>query len=93
MMKEITAKLNLKPGAVPHFHRARSVPFSLKKAVEQEIHRLEELGVLERVVHSEWAAPIVVVPKKDGHVRLCGDYKVTVNKFLDVDHAVLSAQA
>eukprot|EP00731_Ephydatia_muelleri_P025658 Em0017g741a len=85
MMKEITAKLKLKPGAVPQFHRARSVPFSLKGAVEQEIHRLEELGVLERVVHSEWAAPIVVVPKKDGRVRLCGDYKVTVNKFLDVD--------
>ncbi|KAL5505227.1 hypothetical protein EMCRGX_G006629, partial [Ephydatia muelleri] len=85
MMKEITAKLKLKPGAVPQFHRARSVPFSLKGAVEQEIHRLEELGVLERVVHSEWAAPIVVVSKKDGRVRLCGDYKVTVNKFLDVD--------
>ena len=85
MMKEITAKLKLKPRAVPQFHRARSVPFSLKGAVEQEIHRLEELGVLERVVHSEWAAPIVVVPKKDGRVRLCGDYKVTVNKFLDVD--------
>ena len=59
------------------------MPFSLKGAVEQEIHRLEELSVLEHVVHSEWAAPIVVVPKKDGHVRLCGDYKVTVNKFLD----------
>ena len=63
----------------------RSVPFSPKGAVEQEIYRLEELGVLEHVLHSEWAAPIVVVPKKDGCVRLYGDYKETVNTYLDVD--------
>ena len=28
---------------------------------------------------SEWAAPIVVVQKKDGGVRICGDLKVTIN--------------
>ena len=42
-------------------------------------------GVIEKVAHAEWAAPIVAVPKRDGTVRMCGDYKVTVNNELDID--------
>ena len=36
-------------------------------------------------MHSDWATPIVPVPKKDGTFRICGDYKVTVNPALEVD--------
>ncbi len=63
----------------------RSVPHALKEGIEQELTRLENLGVLEKVRYSEWAAPIVPVVKPDKSIRICGDYKVTVNSALEVD--------
>ena len=61
------------------------MPIAIKPLVEDELDHLEQMGVLEKVSYSEWATPLVVVPKKDGRVRLCGDYKVTLNQALDVD--------
>ena len=49
------------------------------------MNRLEATGVIKKVMHSEWAAPIVPVPKKDGKFHNCGDYKVTINQAFDVD--------
>ena len=84
-MNLIRTDLKVRENATPRFHRPRQIPFALKEPVEQELKRLETAGILKRVIHSEWAAPIVSVPKKDGRVRVCGDYKVTVNPSLDID--------
>ena len=48
------------------------------------------MGVIEKVRYSEWAAPIVPVVKPDNSIRVCGDYKVTVNSVLEVDQHLLS---
>ena len=54
--------------------------------MEADLDRLTREGALTRVEHSEWATPIVVVPKKDSNsVRICADYKVTLNPLLVVD--------
>lgn len=84
-VKTFTASLKLQPNATPRFFKPRPVPYAIKDAVSQEISRLEEQGIISPVSHSQWAAPIVIVPKKDGRLRLCGDYKVTVNQALDVE--------
>ena len=79
------AKLQVRPDAQPKFFKPRSVPFAIKPAIEQELDSLEASGALVKVTHSDWAAPIVPVPKNDGKFRICGDYKVTINQPLDVD--------
>ena len=75
----------MEQGAVPKFYRPRSVPFAIKEAIGSELDKLEQLGVLEKVDHAEWAAPIVPVPKGNGLFRICRDYKSTVSDALEVD--------
>ena len=75
MTKSIQANLKLREDITPRFHMPRPLSFALKEPVEQELHQLEEAGILTKVSHSEWVAPVVPVPKKDGKVRLCGDCK------------------
>lgn len=79
------AKLHVKPEAPPKFHRPRPVPYAIKEAIGEELDRMEVEGIIEKVTHSDWAAPIVAVPKRDGKFRICGDYKVTINSALEVD--------
>ena len=69
------------------------MPFAIKEKVGSELDRLEEAGVLCKVEYSEWAASILPVPKKDGSLRLCWDYKVTVNPALNVDQYSLPKPA
>ena len=84
-IKHYKATLQLKQGATPRFCCPRPLPFAIREQVEGELDRLVEKGILHKIDHSDWAAPIVPVPKSDGSIRICGDYKVTINPSLLVD--------
>ncbi|XP_061570028.1 uncharacterized protein K02A2.6-like [Cololabis saira] len=78
-LKGTKATIHVKQDATPRFFRPRSVPFAMRAKVDEEIDRLLEEGIISPVKYAEWAAPVVPILKPDGTVRLCGDYKLTVN--------------
>ncbi|XP_055589596.1 uncharacterized protein K02A2.6-like [Uranotaenia lowii] len=75
-------KLDLKPDRRPVFRPKRPVAYSMYLAVDEELDRLEHLGIITPTDYSEWAAPIVVVRKANGNIRLCGDYSTGLNEAL-----------
>ena len=78
-VKNTTAKFNIDPQVKPKFFKARPVPYALRPKVEAQLDKLEAAGIIRPLQFSQWAAPIVPVLKRDGSIRICGDYKVTVN--------------
>ena len=85
LLKDTNVKINVSEGSLPRFFKPRSVSYYLKGKVEAELQRLQHQGVITPITHSNWAAPIVPILKSDGNVRLCGDYKVTVNPVTKLD--------
>ena len=52
----------------------RRVPLPLLKKVEAELDKVVKLDVIETIdTPTDWCAPLVVVPKANGDVRLCVD--------------------
>ena len=84
-MTGLEAHITMKGDVKPIFVKARRVPYALKELVEKELDKLEKHGVIKKTDKSSWASPIVVVPKSDNTVRICGDYKATINQAVEDD--------
>ncbi|KAI2644051.1 Retrovirus-related Pol polyprotein from transposon 17.6 [Labeo rohita] len=50
------------------------VPERLVEPLKEKIKMMKDLGVIEPST-SEWSSPIVIVPKKDGFLRVCIDFR------------------
>ncbi|XP_064479042.1 uncharacterized protein K02A2.6-like [Ornithodoros turicata] len=81
-IKGEVVKLHLKENARPCFLKARPVAFALKPRVEKELKNMEAMGFITPIETLEFATPVVPVVKRNGQIRLCGDYKVTINPIL-----------
>ena len=76
-LEERKIKLHIDDQVQPIAQGNRRVPFHVRKQVEEQLKKDEELGVIERAKGpTPWISPIVVVPKKDsGKIRVCVDMR------------------
>ncbi|XP_013931928.1 PREDICTED: uncharacterized protein K02A2.6-like [Thamnophis sirtalis] len=73
---------NLDPSVPPIRMKPRCVSIALKPKVDAELDKLIAQGVLEPVDHARWETPIVLPIKPDGSVRICTDYRCSINRAL-----------
>ncbi len=66
--------IDLKPGARPYKAQPRRAGLKERELTEFEVKKQLEANVVEPSM-SEWAAPVLFVPKKDGKLRFCIDYR------------------
>lgn len=76
------AKFEIREDAIPIFMKPRRIPLAFQSEIDAEIDRLIAEGVLAQVENSDWGTPIVPILKKNGKLRVCVDYKSTINPYL-----------
>ncbi len=63
--------------------RPYRVPEARRHAIEEEVQEMLKLGIIEPS-RSPWSSPIVMVPKPDGTLRFCNDFR-RVNEVSEFD--------
>ena len=80
------AKIYVDREAQPKFCKARPIPYAMRSKVEEELAQFQKQGIITPIQFADWAAPIVPVLKADKKtVRICGDFKMTVNQASRLD--------
>ena len=79
-LKDVSVKLSVHENTTPRFYKPRPVSFLLKEKIDKELDDLLAKGIIVPVQSSPWAAPVVPVLKKNDWLRLCEDYKLTINQ-------------
>ncbi|UYV60338.1 K02A2.6-like [Cordylochernes scorpioides] len=85
--------IKIKTLGKPTFLRPRTLPYEIRPKVEEALRKMEEQGVLTPVEFTRFATPIVPVLKRDGSIRICGDYRSTVNTIVEFDTFPVPAAA
>ena len=75
----------LKEEVNPIFCKPRPIPYAMREKIEAEIKRLVANDILVQVESSEWGTPIVPILKSNGQIRICGDFKITLNPQLIIN--------
>ena len=88
-LKGIKVQLHIDTKVTPVAQKARQIPFHLRKKVEHELKVLEEQHIIERVDGpTPWVSPLILIPKKNGAVRICVDMR-RANKAITRERTLL----
>ncbi|XP_037813440.1 uncharacterized protein K02A2.6-like [Lucilia sericata] len=79
------AHIYMKSDVRPKFFKPRPIPYAIVDTFKEEAERLTKLGIWKPVKFSQWASPLVIVPKSNNKIRICADFKVTINPQMDVE--------
>ena len=75
-LKDREIKLHIDESVQPVAQPHRRIPFHLREKVENELDRLEQLDIIEKVDGpTDWVSPVVIAPKKNGDIRICVDIR------------------
>ena len=78
-------RIELEPDAKPIRQRQYRMNPKYSLMVKEEIDKLLACNFIFEVPHSEWVSPIVIVPKKNGKIRIYQDYR-KLNSVTKKDH-------
>lgn len=81
----VTHKLPIKEGCSPIKQKLRKVKPEWSLKVKEEVLQQFEAGIITVCQYPEWLANVVPVPKPNGKVRVCVDYR-DVNKASPKDY-------
>ena len=71
----VVHRLPIKEECKPVQQKLRRMRPDVLLKIKEEVKKQFDAGFLQVVKYSEWVANIVPVPKKDGKVRMCVDYR------------------
>ena len=90
-LKGAKVTLSIDETKTPRAQPQRRIPYHVRQKVKEALAQLEKEDIIERVPEDEgtpWVSPIVVVPKKDGGVRICVDMRVANEAIQRVRHPI-----
>ncbi|GKC59820.1 reverse transcriptase domain-containing protein [Tanacetum coccineum] len=66
--------LNIREGYSPVRHKKRGQTPECAKAIQAEVQKLVEAGIMREVYYHDWPSNLVMVKKHDGSCRMCVDF-------------------
>ena len=76
-LKNVEVQLHIDDTVPPVAQTTRHIPFYMQKKVSDALDTLESDGIIEKVSDAtSWVSPLLVIPKKDGEIRLCIDMRM-----------------